>query len=273
VASTARLEGFASELLQTWHEGHLQRRADVPIGELSIDEAYEVQALVLARRVAAGERLAGYKVGCTSRAIRAQLGLGQPVFGRLMLPRVYLSGTRLPISHFVDGAVEPEYAFRVERRLGGSNVDMDDVRRALSGPFPGIEVHNYHFFYGTPTAQELIASNALHAALVYAPPGDNAPPAVPAPTLPEVAELAAGEIELWVNGALVDHARGAEILGSSPLHSIAWLVGQLARQGKALEPGELVLPGSAVALHRLSPGDVVEARFGPWGTCVAEFPA
>ncbi|HXW82682.1 MAG TPA: hypothetical protein VEJ84_24505, partial [Acidimicrobiales bacterium] len=130
------------------------------------------------------------------------------------------------------------------------------------------EVHNYHFFYGIPISQELIASNALHAAFVHAPIGNNDTTPLPSPS-----ELANGEIELRVNNVLVDRGLGGDIFGSGPLQSVAWLVGQLARRGKALEPGELVLPGRAVALHRLSPGDVVEARFGPWGRCAAEFPA
>ena len=198
--------------------------------------------------------------------VRSQLGLDNPVFGHLMVPDLYLSGSRLPISHFVDAAVEAEYAFRVERPLGGDDVGLEDVRPALSGPFPGIEIHNYHFFYGPTTSQELIASNALHAALVHAPRGNN-------DVSPTSAELAEGGIELWVNDVLIAHGRGADIFGSGPLQSIAWLVGQLARQGKRLERGELVLPGSAVALHRLSPGDRVEARFSPWGRCEAKFPA
>ncbi|HXW80567.1 MAG TPA: hypothetical protein VEJ84_13765, partial [Acidimicrobiales bacterium] len=184
---------IASELLHAWREGRLERRQAVSVAGLSTAEAYDVQDQVVAARIAAGERHAGYKVGCTSRAIRAQLGLDEPVFGHLLLPNVYSSGTRLPISRFVGPAVEPEYAFRVERRLGGDGIGLEEVRHALSGPFPGIEVHNYHFFYGIPTSQELIASNALHSAFVYAPIGNN-----DATPLPTPSELAKGEIELWV---------------------------------------------------------------------------
>ncbi len=34
--------------------------------------------------------------------------LHNPVFGHLMVPDLYLSGTQLPISHFVDAVVEAE---------------------------------------------------------------------------------------------------------------------------------------------------------------------
>ena len=42
--------------------------------------------------------------------------LHDPVFRHLMVPNLYLICTRLPISHFVDAAVEAEYAFRIEGR-------------------------------------------------------------------------------------------------------------------------------------------------------------
>ena len=47
-----------------------------------------------------------------------------------MVPDLILSGTRLPISHFVDAAVEAEYAFRVERPLGRDDIGLEDLRRA-----------------------------------------------------------------------------------------------------------------------------------------------
>ena len=44
------------------------------ISRLSVAQAYEIQHLVTQRRIASGERAVGYKVGCTSEAIREQFG-------------------------------------------------------------------------------------------------------------------------------------------------------------------------------------------------------
>ena len=50
---------------------------------LSLEEAYLLQAAVAELRVRRGERIIGYKVGCTSPTIRTQLGIDHSVTGRL----------------------------------------------------------------------------------------------------------------------------------------------------------------------------------------------
>src|SRR5689334_7641785 len=60
--------------------------------ELTIAEAYEVQRRVATLRQLRGEAVAGYKVGCRSETVQRQLGLSEPVFGRLFESDVYRSG-------------------------------------------------------------------------------------------------------------------------------------------------------------------------------------
>ncbi len=131
VTSERTLDALASEMLSAWLYGDLAGSTAASITNLSTDEAYEVQERVIAARVAAGERHAGYKVGCTSAAVRTQFGLHEPVFGHLLWPHLHNCGVKLPASVPVS-AVEPEYAFQVKRRLAGQDVRPDDVRGALS---------------------------------------------------------------------------------------------------------------------------------------------
>ena len=44
------------------------------VGQLSFDEALRVQLDILERRLARGERLAGWKIGLTSATVRAHFG-------------------------------------------------------------------------------------------------------------------------------------------------------------------------------------------------------
>ena len=64
--------------------------------------------MYLEARLAKGERVVGYKVGCTSRAIREQFGLTEPICGRLMAPHVYRGDVTLSWNQFCRCAVEPE---------------------------------------------------------------------------------------------------------------------------------------------------------------------
>lgn len=50
---------------------------------IDLEMAYLIQREVCRLRQQRGERLMGYKVGCTSPTIRERLGVAHPVFGRL----------------------------------------------------------------------------------------------------------------------------------------------------------------------------------------------
>src|SRR5579883_1856766 len=72
------------EIATRLDEAATQARAISQFGDaLTLDEAYEVQARLIALRVARGERRIGIKMGFTSRAKMAQMGVSDMIFGRL----------------------------------------------------------------------------------------------------------------------------------------------------------------------------------------------
>lgn len=236
-------------------------RGDGPaLTTMSTEDAYAVQAeLVALRCAAAGASVAGHKVGCTSRAVQQQFGLRQPVRARILDREVRPDGAVLPWDSFVDPAVEAEFILRVGTTIDPTRTSDADLFAALDGIAPAIELHHYRFFHGEPSSAELIASNAIHAGVVI---GTFVTP-------PDALELEG--VGCWVNGDLVASALAAEILGAGPLASLRWLVAELARLGERVEAGQYVLPGSAVPLVRVEPGDRVEARFTRLGRCRASF--
>jgi 2-keto-4-pentenoate hydratase len=50
------------------------------VDRLTLDEAYRIQLALIDRRVAAGERQIGWKVGLTAKPIQQQFGFHEPVF-------------------------------------------------------------------------------------------------------------------------------------------------------------------------------------------------
>src|SRR5260370_36381732 len=81
--------------------------------ELTAPQAYELQGEVARLREQRGEKVIGYKVGCTSRPIQEQLGVNQPIFGRLFETGCFRSGVRLSSARFANLAVEGELAVRL----------------------------------------------------------------------------------------------------------------------------------------------------------------
>ena len=251
---------FAEAFLQVHLTNTLSSANRFDIGALTLEDAYEVQRRVIAARVARGEQVVGYTVSCTSRPIREQLGLAEPIFGRLMAPYVHYGDSELDCGDFVHCAVTPAFVLRIRSDIGSEVEHEHDLGAAIEWVAAGIEVHHYRFWFGKPTLQELIAANGLHAVLVV---GEK--------------KLPASEVELELEGVgmfrsdeLLASGIGAEILGG-PLKSLRWLTNQLVRRGEHPKAGQLVIPGSAVPLAQAEPGDTLTAAFTRLGRVSVKF--
>ena len=89
-----------------------QRLAD-PELSLSLDEAYAVQTEVARLRCAAGDAVAGYKIGCIGAGVVEQFGMSGPIHARLFRSEVRGSGETLRHEDFENPAIEGEMALRI----------------------------------------------------------------------------------------------------------------------------------------------------------------
>lgn len=258
----SHLDEIAKTFLQIQLTKSVDPQRTFDMASMSIEDAYEVQRRVIAFRAARGEEVVGYKVGCTSRAIRRQFGLKKPICGRVMAPHVFQGGTVLNWHDYVSCAVEPEFVLRIGKDLADEVDDERKLVEAIEYVSPGIEVHNYKFWFGKPTLQELVASNGIHAGLVV---GDEK-------VRPAGMDLEMEGVGLFKNGGLAVSGIGAEIMGG-PLKSLRWLANHLIGRGEFLRAGQIVIPGSAVELVAVEPGDRVAARFTHIGCVEAMFRA
>lgn len=253
------VDHFSCEMLGIFLQHQLVRRTAIEIESLPVERAYKVQDSYIAARVLGGERVVGWKVGCTSRAIQEQFGLTQPISGRLLAPHIYSDAAEFSVGHFINCAVEPEIVLHIGQDLA-ENMDAMDLRKSIDAVSAGIELHNYRFWYGKPSSQELIASNGIHAGLVVAQQRE----------LSVETSLELEAVSLVLNGVVAAEGIGAEVMGG-PLNSLRWLVLHLAERGLRVRAGDLVIPGSAVKLVRVAAGDNVQAQFGSLGPCLARF--
>ena len=81
--------------------------------DLTTPQAYALQAEIARLRERRGEKVVGYKDGCTSIPIREQLGIKEPIFGRLFDTERYPFGVHRSSSRFANLAVEGELAVRL----------------------------------------------------------------------------------------------------------------------------------------------------------------
>jgi len=251
---------LASKFTQAFYESRWSGELKPPVSHISIAEAYAVQDLVADMRVQRGEEVVGFKVGCTSEAIRSQFGLNEPISGRLFSPHVHEEGAVVNWNDYVNCAIEPEMVLTIGADLCGTNLPHGQLIDAIECVSAGIELHNFRFWFTPPTSQELICSGGIHAGLIVG--GTKVSP-----------KQLSFEHELFSvrkNGELITEAPASEIMGG-PIRSLRWLVGSLTNRGSCLKKGSLVIPGSPVGLTCIDQDTELSVEVEGVGVVVSHF--
>ena len=80
---------------------------------LTLNEAYNIQMEIAGLRCAAGDVVAGYKVGCIGPGVIEQFGMSGPIHARLFRSEIHRSGETLRHKTFANPAIEGEMALRI----------------------------------------------------------------------------------------------------------------------------------------------------------------
>jgi len=134
---------------------------------LTVEEAYSLQSAIAQLRVQRGEKIIGYKVGCTSTTIQSQLGIDHCISGRLYDTESHSSGATIQRSHYDYLAIEGELAVELSREPQQGDFIKGQIPACISRVFPVIELHHFVIRGERPSAGELIANNAIHGGVVY----------------------------------------------------------------------------------------------------------
>ncbi len=229
-------------------------------GKLTVDEAYRVQLGLLEKYLAAGEEHAGWKVGLTAAAIQEQIGFHEPVFGFLLKSGNRSAPTVISAEELVAPSFETELCLTLGAPLKGPGVSPEQARAAVSTVQPAFEiVEKRGDFAADPSlslADNVQQKYYVTGAETALGPGD--------------APLKAATVEIFINGESVERA-GAENVMGDPAAAVAWLANRLAEFGKSLKAGERIMSGSFTRQFPICQGDLMEARFHPFGEVSAEF--
>src|SRR5262249_53104991 len=97
---------------------------------ITIEDAYAISTEVANRRMAAGARLIGHKVGLTSKAMQRSSQIDEPDYGHLLDDMMIADGAKVPHADYCRPRVEIELAFVLGKALKGPSVGLTDVLRA-----------------------------------------------------------------------------------------------------------------------------------------------
>jgi 2-oxo-3-hexenedioate decarboxylase len=208
--------------------------------------AYRIQRELIQHRLARGERLVGSKLGFTSQAKMAQMGVSELIVGRLTDAMQVDHTSTVELSRFIHPRIEPEIAFRLGRDVGGNHIA--DCVDAVAPALEIIDSRYRDFRFSLP---DVIADNTSAAAFVV---GEWQP-------VRDVADL---PVHLLVDGVEVEAGSTAAILGH-PMRALDELVELAAKYDIALRTGDVILAGAATAAVPFGPTRV-EAHVEGLGT-------
>jgi 2-keto-4-pentenoate hydratase len=229
------------------------------LGADDIDAAYQVQHRLTERRLAAGARIVGRKIGLTSVAVQRQVGVDRPDFGTLFDDMRYRDGAEIPIGRLLQPKAEAEVAFLLARDLPDAS-DPAVVRDAVALAFPAIEVVDSRIANWRIGITDTVADNASSGVFVIGDVG----------MAPQAFEPAAVAMTMRRAGEVVSQGTGRDCLGD-PLNALAWLAATAIDVGTPLRAGDLVLSGALGPMVAVAAGDVFDAVIAPLGTVTARF--
>jgi 2-keto-4-pentenoate hydratase len=227
---------------------------------LTVDEAYRVQLRVVELKKSSGQVVIGKKIGITSLAMQAMLGVKEPDYGHILNGMVIMEGEKIPTSDLIQPRVEGELAFVLKEELKGPGVTLTDVLRCSEGVIPSLEIIDSRIVDWKIKLPDTVADNASSARIVL---GGKITPLLGL-------DLRTVGMTLEKNGEIVATATGAAVLGN-PSHAVAWLANKLAVYGISLRKGEVILSGSLTAAVPVAGGDFIRADFGGLGDVKIKF--
>jgi 2-oxo-hept-3-ene-1,7-dioate hydratase len=226
---------------------------------ITLEDAYAISSEVAKRKIVAGAKLIGHKVGLTSKAMQRSSQIDEPDYGHLLDNMMVADGAAVAHADYCLPRVEIELAFILGKPLRGPGIGLPDVLRATEYVVPAIEIVDARL-QDQRKIFDTVSDNGAAAGIVI---GGR-------PIGPLDVDLR------WVGGIMYRNSEieetgvAAGVLGH-PAMGVAWLANKLGQHGVPLEAGHLVLAGSFTRVVFARKGDTLHADFGPLGGIAVQF--
>ncbi|OUS38413.1 2-oxo-hepta-3-ene-1,7-dioic acid hydratase [Rhodobacterales bacterium 56_14_T64] len=256
----------AETLFQAEVSGEQCRLLSLQYPGMTLDDAYAVQAALVARKMAAGRQRIGWKIGLTSRAMQDALKIDTPDSGVLLDDMLFETGDTVPAGRFIQPRVEAEIAFIMKAPLAGVDCTRADVLMATNCVAPSLEILDTRIQRADAASgkariiTDTISDNAANAGIVLGAERH----AIDARDLRWTGAIVSR------NGTVEETGLGAGVL-NDPVTSVLWLARRMASYGQQIEAGDIVLSGSFIRPIECSQGSEISADFGPFGSVDINF--
>lgn len=258
--SDETITAIADELVEAARTRTPVKRLTARYPEMDIRDSYRVQNLWRRRSEANGRRLAGRKIGLTSKAMQAAVGITEPDYGIVFDDMVLENGSTIKWDEYTHPRVEVELAFVLDKDITGPGATIFDVLNATRYVVPALEILDSRIEMEGRTIVDTISDNAAMGAMVV---GGN-------PVEPRDVDLRWISAILYKNQTVEETGVAAGVL-NHPAAGVYWLANAIAAHGDGLKAGEIILAGSFTRPLWVYKGDTVAADYGRLGTITCHF--
>ncbi len=257
---TSQERSKAADILMNAQKERKQAvQLSVTFPHITIEDSYAISTEVANRKIAAGAKLIGHKVGLTSKAMQRSSMIDEPDFGFILDDQMIADGAKVKHADYCKPRVEVELAFVMGKRLIGPGVGLAEVLRATEYVIPAIEIVDARL-QDQRKIFDTVADNGAAAGIAL---GGR-------PVGPMDVDLRWVGGIMYRNSEIEETGLAAGVLGH-PALGVAWLANKLGTVGTALEPGHIVLAGSFTRVVFAQKGDTLHADLGPLGGIAIPF--
>lgn len=254
------IEVIAEELARAERDRSVIPRITARYPDATVEDAYAIQGVWRDKALAEGRRIAGRKIGLTSKAMQQATGITEPDYGVMFADTIHENGAVIEHGQFSNVRIEVEFAFVLKDALEGPNCTLFDVLRATEYVTPALEILNSHIEMEGRTIVDTISDNAAYGGMVL---GGN-------PMRPDEIDVRWVSALLYKNETIEETGVAAGVL-NHPGMGVAWLANKFHQHGQKLEAGEIILAGSFTRPMWIDQGDTVLCDYGRMGTISCRF--
>lgn len=238
-----------AELLRNAYEAGAVAPLREQVDASDISLAYQIQQENHHYWTEQGRVTIGRKIGLTSTAVQAQLGVDQPDYGMVYADSCYCSGSEISVSQFLQPKIEAEIAFVLKSDLDAKNLTIIDVMNAVDYAVAALEIVDSRVANWDISLFDTIADNASYGGIIVG--------TTPIPL--SQLHLEGCKMQLMKNQKLVSEGEGRACLGN-PLLATLWLANMMIEKGQPLKAGDVVLSGALGPMVSVESGDTYTAE-------------
>lgn len=262
-----QLDALALELRQSYDTREFIEPLRERTPAADIDTAYAIQDINTKFYEARGRHLVGRKIGLTSKAVQRQLGVDQPDFGMLFADMAVGEGEAIDIGRLHQPKIEAEVALILAEDIDSETATIADVIRATAYVVPALEIVGSRIAKWDIKIFDTVADNASSGMFVLGGP------------VRRITDLDLRGLKMSMtresgsdspSKSVVSEGNGAACLGH-PLNAAVWLAREVARRGRPLKAGDIVLTGALGPMVPVAAGDTFVAQLSGLGEVTATF--